>query len=240
MEKLEGMFQQINTRLQQIDGKLESLVIELTTVKQENTKLKEQNAKQEIRIAALERVTRKKNLVIKGVTEDENESFEETEKKIETLLRKIGVDMNTDTDVDEIRRIGIHKAGKSRPIIMKLTKEKQKTDIQKKARNLKGTEIWIDEDYTKEIQEERKQLIPYLKEARQKGFKAQLRYNKLIINNEVFDARNILHKQDQEQRKNKEEGASSSHKRLVSERSPEGNSFTEQLKKITKTARTKN
>jgi oligoribonuclease NrnB/cAMP/cGMP phosphodiesterase (DHH superfamily) len=62
------------------------------------------------------------------------------------------------------------------------TKEKMqnKLEIRKRVEHLKGTDIWITEDYTKKMQQERKQLIAHLKQAKQKGYKAVLEHNKLI------------------------------------------------------------
>ena len=53
-------------------------------------------------------------------------------------------------------------------------------DILRKANNLNDTNIGIDKDFTKEVQEERRRLVPFLREAKEKGPKAVLRYNKLI------------------------------------------------------------
>ncbi|CAH1105655.1 unnamed protein product [Psylliodes chrysocephalus] len=80
-----------------------------------------------------------------------------------------------------------------------------------KTRSLKGTNIWIDEDYPKEVQEERRKLVIKMKETRNKGYKAQLRYNKLIIIDELYREKDT----DQNEEGKKEGGdGSSSQKRL--------------------------
>lgn len=50
-----------------------------------------------------------------------------------------------------------------------------------KCKKNKRCSKWIDEDYLKEILEKRKLLITRLEEARIKGYRAFLRYNKLIV-----------------------------------------------------------
>ncbi|KAK4877387.1 hypothetical protein RN001_009893 [Aquatica leii] len=64
-------------------------------------------------------------------------------------------------------------------------------NILKNAKTLKGTDIWINEDYLKEVQEERRRLIPYMTEAKNKGYKALIRYDKLIINNETYRTKDL-------------------------------------------------
>ncbi|KAJ3628559.1 hypothetical protein MTP99_015858 [Tenebrio molitor] len=44
------------------------------------------------------------------------------------------------------------------------------------------------EDFTKKVKEERKQLIPHLKQAKQEGHKALIKYDKLIIEGKPYGA----------------------------------------------------
>jgi hypothetical protein len=100
--------------------------------------------------------------------------------------------------------------------------------ILKNTRKLKNTNIWIDEDYPKEIQEVRRRLIPEMKEARSKGYRAQIRYDKLILNKET-------HRANHSGQEETSRTGSNSHKRTINERSPEGSKFEDQLRKISRT-----
>ncbi|CAH1112578.1 unnamed protein product [Psylliodes chrysocephalus] len=141
------------------------------------------------------------------------------------ILQEMGVKIAVKEYIDEVRRMGKYNIERKRPIIVKLNRESTKIMILQKNRRLKGTNIWIDEDYPKEVQEERRKLIIKIKEARNKGHKAQLRYNKLIINDELYWEKDT--DQNQEDKKEGCEG-SSSQKRTVNERSPEQNRYDEQ------------
>ncbi|KAK5644937.1 hypothetical protein RI129_006237 [Pyrocoelia pectoralis] len=214
---------------------------DINAMKQENKQLKEKIEMQDKRIEFLEREGRKKNLVIMGVADKEGEGEKEMLDKITLLMSNIGVEMDKEIELEDYIRLGKFREAGTRPILIKLRKFSKKMEILKHAKNLKGTDIWINEDYTKEVQEERKKLIPMMKEARSKGHKALIKYNKLIINNEVYDMeRNDLASQ-QKLRKVYSSEASTSTKRLVSERSPEEDTLGAQLRKITKkTTWTKN
>lgn len=134
-------------------------------------------------------------------------------------------------------RIGKYSEGGKRPILVKLTKENVRMGILKKTRNLKGTSIGIDEDYPKNIQEERKSLIPHMKEARNRGYRAFLRYNKLIVDNKVYRMEDLERKEGV--KCNDDEVENTGQKRTAQERSPEG-STEQQICKITKTMERKN
>lgn len=234
MERIEKMFQQIEMNMKQMNDKFDAFTLEMNQMKDENKKLKEKVAQQEGRITYLERETRKNNIIIKGVVDEENENTNKTEEKVANIIQKIGTDINVKEDLEQTRRIGKYIKDKKRPILVKVIRGNKKVQILQNARKLKGTDIWIDEDYTKEVVEERKMLIPHMKEARNKGHRAQLKYNKLIINDEIYRANDFTNKEELIKEGRTE---NTSMKRTVTERSPEGTSFEEQLRKITRTGR---
>lgn len=235
-ERVEQMFQAINMQLKTMNDKFDDLITENKQRRQENEKLKQQLTKQENKIALLEREIRRKNIIIKGVQDKEKESREETIDITMKLVHRIGVQITKEIEIDEIKRIGKYRNDRSRPILLKLTTQNKKAEILGKTRALKGTNIWLEEDYTKEIIEERKKLIPHLKEARKEGHKAVLKYNKLIINDTVYEAKK-LETQEEEKFTGTDEINKNEKKRTVSERSPQGNASTGQLTKITRTAK---
>ncbi|KAK4874587.1 hypothetical protein RN001_013947 [Aquatica leii] len=194
-DKIEEMFQRIEGNMNQMNTKLDTLVSEMKLVKEENVKLKAQILEQEGKIINLEREVRKKNIVIKGVTDEENENENELRAKLQTIIQKISMNIDIKADTDQARRIGGYSKDKKRPIHVKLTKESTKLAILQNAKKLKESDIWIDQDYTKKTQEERRRLIPQLKEARKKGFKAQLKFNMLIVNDQIYKVEDLRKKE---------------------------------------------
>lgn len=228
MERIEEMFGQIQGNMQAMDSKMDLIMKQMDNLKLENKQLKEQVVSQELKIKTLEREVRRKNLIIKGVQEGEREEVAETMEKVIEIIESMGVKLEPTRDIDEARRLGHPAKEKKRPILLKLTTEIKKREILMKTNKLRGTSVWIDEDYTRETQEERKQLMAPLKEAREKGHRAYLRHNKLIIDKETYVIKNSeLIKSDEKQNQNYK-------KRTVSERSPEGKGLDEQLAKVTR------
>lgn len=240
MEGVEELLKLISNRLDGIDEKLGKIVTDMNTIKLENKQLKEKVEKQDKRIEALEKEARKKNLVLKGVFDEEAEEQGELLEKIAVVMNNVGVEWEIERDLEDYIRLGKYREDGTRPILVKLSKYNKKIEILKQAKNLKNSEIWINEDFTKEVQEERRKLVPIMKEARRKGQKAILKYDKLIINNELYDKDGrdtAIIKQTQQRATDEPSGST---KRSVSDRSPKEDPLQAQLKKITKTAKPKN
>lgn len=67
-----------------------------------------------------------------------------------------------------------------RPIVLKLLRLKDKEEILKRGNKLRGTRIFLNEDFTENVKRKRMELRPKLKEARESGQIAFLRYDQLI------------------------------------------------------------
>ncbi|GLV41713.1 hypothetical protein CBL_20466 [Carabus blaptoides fortunei] len=116
------------------------------------------------RIEGLEREIRKRKVVIQGIEEAKNEDEDRIKNKVNEVLSKMQIKIDLKCDITELRRIG---------------RERQKN-------KLKRTEIYINGDFPKEIQNQRRELIKYMKTARAQGHEVTLLYNKLKINDEIY------------------------------------------------------
>ena len=154
--------------------------------RKENLLLKESIKEQDSRFELLEKEIRKNNIIIQGVVDENDEKEENVTEKVQNILTKMGVKVDVEMDASEIRRIGTYKPNRNRPILVKLQKWKTKMEIYKLTKNLKGSDIWINDDFSKKVQAERKCLTPYLQQVRQQGSTAYLRYNKMIIDGKVY------------------------------------------------------
>ncbi|KAF2897559.1 hypothetical protein ILUMI_08614 [Ignelater luminosus] len=155
-------------------------------------------ASREERIMELEREVRKKNLVIKRMEDKENEGIAETSDEIKRILEKITVEIDTEKDLKEWRK-------------------RNKNNNSGKCQILKGSNIWIDQDCLKKIQE-RKILVEQMKEARKNGDRVYIKYNKLVVDTEP-----------------KNVAPSNTLKRTVADSLLEGSSLEQELTRITRT-----
>ncbi|KAB0799267.1 hypothetical protein PPYR_07147 [Photinus pyralis] len=130
--------------------------------------------------------------------------------------------MNTttgETEIQQVYRIGAKQLNKVRPVFIKLAQYETKIEVLKKAKNLKGTNIYIHEDFPKHVLEERKVLATHLRTARESGHRAYLKYNKLIVNGEEYGVEDITSADEQDDEVN--EVRKKPRTRTISQRSPQ-------------------
>ena len=84
------------------------------------------------------------------------------------------------------QRIGKKLHNKSRLILVKLDSAKEKINVLRAAKALKGSPIFIMEDLSREERKYRQKLVNEMKRERRGGNKAFIRFrdNKLIVNGE--------------------------------------------------------
>lgn len=130
----------------------------------------------------LEGQSKRNNLIINGSSELPGETWDDTEKKIKnTFVEKL--QLQRDMEVERAHRTGKSEPGRDspRPIVVRFQKYKDKLAVLERAKNLKGTKIYINEDYTEAVKQKRRELLPKMKAARERGDIAFLRHDKLII-----------------------------------------------------------
>lgn len=129
----------------------------------------------------LENQSRRSNIIIDGVPEEKGENWEMSEMKVQEILgKKLGLNVK-DIEIERAHRVGKFDESRPRQIVVKLLRYKDKQMIQSQAKKLKGTRIYINEDYSDLIKKKRKELMPELRAAWERGDSAVLRYDKLII-----------------------------------------------------------
>lgn len=135
----------------------------------------------------LDRQTRRANIIIDGIPEAEKENNVVTEEKVlEIFKEKLNLDPKTIT-VEQAMRTGKVNIssdgtqGRPRPVFVRFHRTKDRDLVLRNARKLKGTRIFINEDYPEAVRQRRKELLPKMKEARARGDIAFLRYDKLVI-----------------------------------------------------------
>ncbi|KAH9384416.1 hypothetical protein HPB48_026423 [Haemaphysalis longicornis] len=132
----------------------------------------------------LENRSRRNNILVYGVKEDQDEDSEELERKVnEEIFKKIlGVEVNS---IERIHRIGLKHAERHRPIILRFFNYVDKTKVMSSCFKLKGTKIAISEDFSKNVRDIRAKLWRSAAEEKSSGSKVSLRYDKLKVDDRV-------------------------------------------------------
>lgn len=162
----------LNTNMKKIEE-------DVTTLKQENENLKEKLEKQDQRIRALEKEINNNQLVIHGLEELETPECN-LEKTLTNFFQKIMKINFEEGSIEKATRLGPKKEG-NRPIKVTIKSVKTKDLVMANRKQLKGSAIYISENYPKEVLETRKKLVPELKKLRNEGKTAYINYDKLVV-----------------------------------------------------------
>lgn len=146
--------------------------------------IKEIKSKQETteeKIKDLERENKRRNLVIRGVEEREKGYIELENLVLGIINNQIKIQC-TENDIDFVKRLGKKEENKARPILIGLTTWSKKIKILMNKNALKGHEIFISEDFPKDVIEKRKTLHKTMIENRKAGVYAIIKYDTLFLN----------------------------------------------------------
>ncbi len=154
--------------------------------KHENAKLTAKIYTLEERLIKMEAQSMRDNLLINGINETD---IEDCEDLIKNIFRS-KLNMN---DVVSIQIVCEHRLGskrtnmcKPRTIIVKFQLYKDPIRVWRAIKNLQGSNIFINEDFLREINDRRRTLRPILRKAKVSGKEAFLNVHKQIIEGRCY------------------------------------------------------
>ena len=153
--------------------------------------LTKQVSEEKQRSVKLESHSRRNNLNFFNIPEEKDESFQTSENVLRRFMElelKLSKKDSKEISFERVHRIGKSNSNNSkpRPLIAKYTFHRDKEFVLSKAKNLRGTNFAVARDFPKEIVEKRKLLVPILKDAKNSGHDANLVYDKLYINGQLY------------------------------------------------------
>lgn len=144
----------------------ENINEKLMVLVEENKNLKTDVKILQDKIQVMEDQKKKNNLIFFGMKEETR-----YESPIELILNLLDRSMNIRLSPQEINtayRLGAKKENKPRPILVSFVTNWRRNEVLKNKKKL-ASDIYIKEDFSKEILEKRKELLPHLMEERAKG-----------------------------------------------------------------------
>ena len=158
---------------------------EVRTLKNERDELRDENRTLERRVDSMENYSRRNNLIVAGIPQQEKETWEETELALKKILTtKLGLAEDA-VQFDRVHRLRTKST--PQPIIARCTFYKDKETVLKLSKKLKGTAVYINEDFSPTIRTTRKHLGAHLAAAREQGKKAFLKFDHLVIDGVRWD-----------------------------------------------------
>ena len=88
--------------------------------------------------------------------------------------------------VDRVQRIGPRLPNKPRKILAAFADNHDKNYVKSFRKNIEDTQMFMHDQYPPDVVAYRKKLVPVLKRAKDDGKEAYIKYNKLIVDGEVY------------------------------------------------------
>ena len=171
-------------------------------LQRENELLREVNGEMMERVKMMERQmddlenrSRRNNLVFYGM----NKLQGETNADLEFRLKELCTDKLEFSDDVEFDRVHRTSAKPNAPVIARCTFYRDKISILKEKKKLKGTNIFVGEDYSRGVREIRKILSKLMKEKKAAGQSVSMVYDHLVMNGKKYflaaDGESLMEKQ---------------------------------------------
>ena len=136
-------------------------------------------------VAFQEDFSRRRNIRIDGVAEDNKETWEKTQVKVEKIIKeKMAIE---NVKVEFAHRINNKNINRSMPrtIIARLGHDMDRVATMKNSHRLKGSNVFINEDLSEYTLNKRKEKLTELKSARANGKIAFFDKDKLIVKDRI-------------------------------------------------------
>ena len=190
MNRISELESSINKQFESVKKEVETLQTEVNILQEENDELRLQCDSLWQRVVNLEERaddqearSKRNNLLFFGIKREEQETAQDCERKVKTMLtEKMG--MSADIPFDRVHRLG-NKT--NAPLIARCTFYKDKINILKSSNKLKGTDLYVNEDFPVTVRDKRKKISELVKERREKGEKIKIVYDHVYIENRRYE-----------------------------------------------------
>ena len=179
---------EVNRKIDSISDSVNCLRTENDKLRAENKTLRDEMASMKSQLDKLEGHSRRNNVRIHGIEGTINENWTECESKVRNFIKNdLGLPDMESVEIERAHRVK-SKAPNACTIIVKFSKFKDRECILNKAKSVlsRDTGMMVQPDYTERVKKHRRVLGERLVQERQKNKYASIRFDKLIVDNEIF------------------------------------------------------
>ncbi|VDI41711.1 Hypothetical predicted protein [Mytilus galloprovincialis] len=176
-----------------LDKGLGGLHSKLQEIETQNITLTDENYKLQEKIIDQQKRSMRDNLIFKGIYDD-HDPTENTEETVKNFIKtELGLE-SKDINFHVVHRLRPRQDRGPRNILAKFERRKDRNRVLEAAKKelKQKPQYYVHEQFPVEIIERRRELIPILKDAREKGHEAVLVEDKLFINKRRFDPRQCV------------------------------------------------
>lgn len=171
-EEIQKVNENIDNKMAPLTAEIQELQVRVEGCEENVNEIKEQR---DLEKRIIEKEKRKKNIIIHGISvgDGPNRTGRATDLIVDLVQNRLEVTLNK----DQIDFVKVLKG----PIVIGFTTWNKKLEILKNAKKLKGTEIFMGQDYPPDVLKIRKALIPIMNKHRKEGRHAIINYDKLVV-----------------------------------------------------------
>lgn len=156
-EELKKEIGNINVRLDKIEQENQEAWEEIDDLKSENENLKE-------RMQQMEDYSRRDNVIINGIKEDENETEEELTEKVKELGLSLGLEIES-YDIHACHRLPTNRKEDTPAVILKLNNRNKRSKLIRRSKDVKIEGVYVSPHLSKKTAEIHKEARRGMKEA---------------------------------------------------------------------------
>lgn len=190
--------QKMATEKAKFDGQLRTMQTEMVQVKQELQSTKAENLKIKKELVKQEESSKRSNLKLYGLFEDEKESKFNCKQKVMSMLRDTHIDLHP-CAIASAHRIGFKSRYKARPVVVSFQHQEDRDLVLARSNIIYSRwKIKAEEDYPHDVEMERKELRPIMLAANRildangnHKYRSSLNSNKLLVNNKTYTTQSV-------------------------------------------------
>lgn len=173
-------------------GQVVDLQKAVSSLKNESKAIKKELNKKDLAMDEIEKMVKRKNLILSGVDEELGENVFV---KVTAILQSI-CQAFQQKDIDCAYRLGTPSTGKTRELVVELFSKFPKEDILKRRKLLKNhpstRNIWINEDLPQRTRKTRGVMREIVRRAEEKGIPCAMNGDKIICNNMQYGQDHLM------------------------------------------------
>ena len=196
-DNMQSDIQEVKRSNEQMKTEIEGIKETVHDLKAENDRLRKQTTDMQERLDTLtlkaddlECRSKRNNVIFYGLHRPDGETGQDCEDALQDFLTD-KLELSRTIEFDRVHRLN---SKPNSPVIARCTYFKDKNAILKARYKLKGSNIFLGEDFSVRVREIRKKLGPHLKAARDQGKRATMIFDHLLINGKKYtlDSENEL------------------------------------------------
>lgn len=173
-----------NSNFKNLENKINHIASDFTQIHKKQVQIIKTQERHENIFKHYDIKERLNNLVFYGIPESKGERSWDLTYEIRNFLTHMMAINIGEEAINNIYRLG---KGTYRPLLVKFNSKATRDFILDNRRKLKNTHFRIEEDFNYDTRQARRNLLPYMQDARSKGHKASLRQNKLLLDGRILD-----------------------------------------------------